>query len=394
MENPPTPSASARFPDEIPHFSPIDNLTDGPAIAASGIWAIDGDHLVCVEPFSDGPAVVLVPCEHVLILTVELPPMASTARRRAALPFAIEDRIGDPLESVHVALGAELSPNIWLAGIVRHDMMLRWAALLTQPGMEAASLVPDALSLPVPGIGGWSVDLAGTRAMVRLADGTASAMPLALLGAAWKAAGEPECVAYGDPLPPGMHGAPATIEPQPLAARLLQPALDLRQGQYAAPRRRVDAIWKRVAMVAALGAAAHGAIALADTLALRQNASAREAEVRALAATLQPGLVIGPDIGSALAEQGADAAPGTPSPFLALLTRSGVALATLQRPVVWRSVQFDRNLGTLTIAVEASDIAELQAATQALTGAGLKAQPGAASTDQGRAVGTIAIGGA
>lgn len=394
MENPPTTSSTARFPDEIPHFLQPETLAEEVEAPNSGIWAINGDELVCVEPFSDGPAVVLVPSEQVLLLAVELPPMASAPRRRAALPYAIEDRIADPLDSVHVALGAELAPNIWLTGIVRHELMLRWVSLLSRSGMESASLVPDALSLPVPGAGGWSVDLAAARAMVRLADGTASAMPLALLGAAWKAAGEPECVAYGDPLPPDMHGAPAAIEPQPLAARLLQPALDLRQGPYSAPRRRIDAIWKRVALVAALGAAAHGAIAVADTLALRQNANARETEVRALAASLQPGLVIGPDIGSALAEQAADEAPGTSSPFLALLTRSGSALATLQRPVVWRSVQFDRNLGTLTIAVEASDIAELQAATQALTGAGLKAQPGAASTDQGRAVGTIAIGGA
>ena len=369
-------------------------MTDEPLAATSGIWAINDDNLVCVEPFAEGPAIVLVPGEHVLMLAVELPPMTSTIRRRAALPFAIEDRIADSLDGVHVALGAELAPNIWLAGIVRRELMQRWVALVTRSGLEAAPLVPDALSLPVPGAGGWSVDLAGARAMVRHADGTGSAMPLALLDAAWNAAGQPECVAYGDPLPPAMHGAPAAIEPQPLAARLLQPALDLRQGPFAPPRRRIDALWKRLALVAALGAAAHGAIALADTWALRQNANSREAEVRALAATLQPGLLIGPDIGSAFAEQAADAAPGMPSPFLALLTRSGAALAGLQRPVVWRSVQFDRNLGTLTIAVEAADIPDLQAVSQALTRAGLKAQPGAASTDQGRAVGTIAIGGA
>ena len=357
----------------------------------SGIWSLDGDRLVVVEDFADGPAVVLVRSEQVLVLAVELPPIATTARRRAALPFAVEDRIADPLDDVHVALGAEVAPNVWLAGIVRHDLMRQWILRLAEAGIERAVLVPDALSLPVPGAESWSVDLAGNRAMVRAPDATGFAMPLSLLGPAWNAAGRPECVAYGDPLPPDMHGARVALEEQPLALRLLAPALDLRQGRYALPRRRTDPLWKRLAVVAAMGALAHGAIAAADTLALQRIARARAAEVRVLAGTLQPSLMIGPSLGTTLADLTPDGAGAQPSQFLSLLARVGGGLATLPRPVGWRSLAFDRNAGTLTLEVEADDIAGLQGVAQALTSAGLSAQPGTASTDQGRAVGAFVV---
>ncbi len=47
--------------------------------------------------------------------------------------------------------------------------------------------------------------------------------------------------------------------------------------------------------------------------------------------------------------------------------------------------------GTLTIEVEASDIAQLQQIAQRLIRAGLNAQPGAASSEGGHAVGTFVI---
>ncbi len=358
---------------------------------ASGIWSLDGDRLVCVESFAEGPAVVLVRSEHVLTLAAVLPPLANAVRRREALPFAIEDQIAEPLDQVHIALGSEVDDKTWLAGVVRHDLMRQWLIRLNEAGLERASLVPDALSLPVPGAGSWSVDLAGERAMIRAADATGFALPLAMLEAAWRSAGEPACIAYGEPLPPALHAAQAELEPEPLAKRLLTPALDLRQGPYALPRRRINPLWRRIAMITAAGALAHGAIAAADTLALRHIAAQRDAEVRALAASAQPSLVIGNDLSATLADLTPDSAASGPSQFLALLSRSGAAVAGLQRPVSWRSLAYDRGAGTLTLAVEAEDIASLQAVAQALTRAGLTAQPGAASVDQGRAKGSFAV---
>ena len=351
---------------------------------SSGIWSLDGERLASVEDFDEGPAVVLVPSEHVLLLAVDLPPIANVMKRRQAAPFAVEDRIAQPLDEVHVAVGDEVAPGRWLIGVVRHDTMRQWIARLDTAGLAHAALVPDCLSLPRPVGNSWSVDLAAGRAMVRPADGTGFAVPLGLLERSWRSAGEPECAAFGDELPPPMHAPSLDLPAEPLAERLLNPALDLRQGIYAAPRRRVDALWKRVATVAALGALAHAGIAIADTLALRDIAEQREQEVRQLAQTRQPPVILGPDLSSTAgtleAQVLAEAASGgavQPSLFLPLLTRAGQALAEAGPSVTWRSVGYDGSGQILTIEVEAADAATLQRAASALQGAGLQVTPGA-----------------
>ncbi len=250
MENLPNPMPADQEFEVIPTM-------EESARATGGIWSLEDDRLVCLEAFDDGPAVVLVRTEHVLIMTVELPPLANPTRRRAALPYAIEERIAEPLDAVHIALGSEIAPNTFLAGVVRHELMRQWVLRLAEAGLEQATLVPDALSLPIPGPDSWSVDLAGERALVRSADATGFAMPLALLASGWASAGEPACIGYGDPLPPQMAGPQTELEVEPLARRLLAPAIDLRQGLYARPRRPIDPLWKRIAVVAALVRATH-----------------------------------------------------------------------------------------------------------------------------------------
>lgn len=372
-------------PTDRPGF--VNGPDDGSAAIlrnSSGIWSLDGDRLASVEDFAEGPAVVLVPSEHVLLLAVDLPPIANAAKRRQAAPFAVEDRIAQPLEEVHVALGDELKPGRWLIGVVRHDMMRQWVARLERAELTHAALVPDCLSLPRPAGNSWSVDLAAGRAMVRPADGTGFAVPLQLLERSWRSAGEPECVAFGDELPPPMHAPALELQAEPLAERLLLPALDLRQGIYAAPRRRVDALWKRAATVAALGALAHAGIAIADTLALRDIAEQREQEVRQLAQNRQPPVILGPDLSTtagtleaqALAEE-ASGGVATPGMFLPLLTRAGGALAAAGPAITWRSLGYDGSGQILTVEVEASDAATLQRAASALQDAGLQVTPGA-----------------
>ncbi len=384
MENPPGPLSNAPNAGAFREPSPLRT--------AGGIWSLEDDHLASIEQFGSDLSVVLVRTEHVLIITAQLPPIASMARRRAALPFAIEDRIAEPLDEVHVALGAEVAPHTFIVGVVRHELMRQWVLRLAEAGLDRAALVPDALSLPVPGPDTWSVDLAGERAMVRLPDGTGFAMPLALFTSAWEANGKPHAIAYGDTLPPQMEAARTELEVEPLAHRLLVPALDLRQGPYARPRKPVDPLWRRIAFVTATGALAHATIATGDTLALSHIAGERETEVRALAATVQPSLVLDPELSTTVKSLApASQATAAPSQFLILIDRTGAALTAVDIPVLWRSVAFDQAVGTLTIAVETSDIAGLQRVLQALTAAGLTVQPGAATTDQGSAIGSFTV---
>jgi general secretion pathway protein L len=359
------------------------------ARTASGIWSLDGDRLSSVEDFDVGPAVVLVPTETVLILVVDLP-LPTRAKRIAALPFAVEDRIAEPIEDVHVALGAEVAPGRFLVGIVRHDVMRRWTLRLIEAELEQAMLVPDAIGLPVPGDESWSIDIAAGRAMVRRPDASGFALPVAHLESAWRAAGSPACIAYGDAPPPALDAASAAIEAEPLAARLTIPALDLRQGMYARPRRAAHPLWRRIAIVAAIGASAHGAIAAADTIALSRIADTRETEARALVAGVAPGVAIGDDLRTAVADlvPTANATPGT---FLPLMGRTSRALQSTGAPVSVRSLAFDASAGSIVIDVEAADIAGLQRVAGALTGAGLTAEAGAASVDQGRATGSFTV---
>ncbi|MGB3794920.1 MAG: type II secretion system protein GspL [Alteraurantiacibacter sp.] len=370
---------------------PANSGSDSESIA-SGIWLIDDDRLVSVEDFDDGPSTVLVRSEDVLILTVELPPISSVAKRRAALPFAIEDRIAEPLEEVHVALGAEIGPNLHLAAIVRHDLMLRWVAMLNTAGLERASLVPDCIGLPVPGAGSWSVDLAGERAIVRTEDRTGFAIPFALLEPTWKSAGTPACISYGDSLPPDLHAPEATIEKGPLAERLVEPDVDLRQGPYAPPRKAIAPLWKRIATVAVLGALAHATIAVADTIVLGGIADDREEQVRALALTAAPSLALGPDLSTLVADLPVTSQlSGTSSAFLTLMTVTGTAFGQANAPAIWRSVRFDDAGQVLMLEIETDDPAGLEQVAAALAEAGMDVRPGAVSMDGGRAVGSFEV---
>ncbi len=377
--------------------NPTDNLPMGQSLAAganrnsSGIWSLDGDRLSSIKDFDEGPAVVLVPSEDVLVLAVQLPPITSISKRRAALPFAVEGKIAEPLDEVHVALGEMIAADTYLVGIVRHDLMRQWVLRVEAANLPHASIMPDALALPRPADGRWSVDLTHERALVRLPDGTGSAMPPALLEGGWRVAGEPECVAYGDPLPAAMQAASVDLMAGPLAERLVHPALDLRQGPYAAPRRPMNPLWKRIAIIAAAGATAHAGIAIADTMVLQSVAREREAEVRTLAQNLQPGFQIGPDLSASVASitpRGTAAPPGV---FIPLLLRTGAVIGGLDTPVAWRAVDFDSTGDSMTIALESDQIAGLQQANAALREAGLNVRRGPVDTAQPRPVTSFVV---
>ena len=374
----------------------------------SGIWELADDKLVQLEGSVPGLPVVIVPSERVLLLPTPLPPMRSSTangndRRRRALPFAVEDRIADPLDQVHIALGQEISPGVWLAGVVDHAIMRDWIMRLEAGPTDdmgpdpaqlgRARLVPDALALPVPGLAQWSVNVTGMRAVVRTEDGGGFAVPH--LENAWRLAGSPACIAYGDALPalfgmaqPGSASASASAC---LSKYLSAPALDLRQGAYAVARKPVNPVWKKIALIAGLGAVAQGAIAVADTLALTHLADQRAADVRNFASTRQPPVVIGSDLSDAIAQLTPDTAKAGPGQFIPLLSRTSAVLAGSHVTANWRSVAYDQSAGTLTIEIETSAISDLQTIAKALTSAGFSAQPGAASSENGRAVGSLVI---
>lgn len=291
---------------------------------------------------------MLVPTEQVRLLAVDLP-LANRAKRLEALPFAIEDQIAEPLESVHLALGAEIAPKRYLVGVVRHEVMAGWVEAADEAGLSHAAMVPDALALPRPPEGEWAVDLAAERAVVRAGDGTGFAVPPAMLQAAWQAAERPTTLSYGLPLPAEMGAGGSTLAPETLSERLLVPPLDLRQGFYARRRPALPNVWRRLGWIVALGAAAHVVIATADTVMLRRIADRREADTRALAAIAAPGANLGGDLAASVADLLPAGSSGPPDAFLPLLTRVSGALGPLSGVINVRAISYQANALTLDL---------------------------------------------
>ncbi|RYY47415.1 MAG: general secretion pathway protein GspL [Sphingomonadales bacterium] len=316
---------------------------------AAGVWTLAGDRLIINEP--RGPATILVPTEQVRLLEVDLP-LASRAKRLSVLPFAIEDQIAEPLEGVHIALGDEVGPKRYMVGVVSHSVMSRWVEIAEEAGLGHAAIVPDAISLPIVAEDEWWVDIQLERALVRTQDG-GFACPVAMLRAAWEAAGKPDFVYSGDAPPAGMPSVGEGESPAGRLADLLaKPRLDLRQGIYA--RRATGSnLWRRLGWIVALGATAHIVIAAADTLMLRSIADRRAAETRALIATTSPGVTIGSDLVGEVTDLLPAPSNARPDAFMPLVARLSGALAPVAGSLTVRAMNFQAN--TLTMDVEGSD---------------------------------------
>ncbi len=335
----------------------VSNREDPPA---DGVWTLANGQAIIAEPH--GPATLLVPSESVRLLAVDLP-LASHGKRLAALPFAIEAMIADPIEAVHIVLGEPIGPQRYLAAVVRHGQMAHWAEIADAAGLGHAAIVPDALALPRPDGGGWCALAGAGRVVVRSGDGTGFAVPSALIGAAWDAAGRPS-IRNAGPAPIGELASAPLTDMIALADRLRAPAIDLRQGLYArrsAPARR----WlKRFGWLAAAGIAAHVVIAAADTAMLRVIAERRAADTRAAVAIAAPGTNLSDDLQGSVADLLPASAPSG-SAFVPLVVRTARALAPLSGAIRTRAMRFDGAALVLEIEPGAGVAAQVRDAMRA-----------------------------
>ena len=309
------------------------------------------------------PGVAWVPTEQVLLLSAVLPPL-SAGQRRAAVGFAVEDRIAQPLEQVAVVLGPLVGGAHVIAVVAR--------ALVAG---AKARLLPDVLALPVPDRG-WAVWVAEARVLVRLADGTGFAVGLADVAMVWRHAGSPEVLLCGGDLPEGMAAA-GTLALQPVGRAWAR--FDLggaeRDGLLRLPR----GIWA-LAGVLLLAAALHLGLIWADLGTERRVLAQREVALRgALTAVGQPDSGdLDADLGAALAA----AEPVRQSGFLPVMVASATALATVPGVSVQGLSWGDK---ALRLDLQAPDLAGLQAAEAALTAAGLAVRVGSAVNADGAA---------
>lgn len=355
-----------------PHDEAIVTIEPAPAGPAAGVWAVAGGAAILVD--GTVPATtLLVPSESVLLLPVDLP-LPNRAKRLAALPFAVEDRIADPIDAVHLALGDAIGDRRYLVAVVRHNVMAEWVAIAEGAGIGAAAFVPDALALPAP-VEGWSVEVTGGRALVRAADGTGFAIPLPMLVAAWEAAGRPVVQALGEPLPEAMAGDGAAFPPAPLGDRIAAAPIDLRQGAHARRRTAWPSTTRKVAMILGLAALAHGVIAVADTLMLQRIAERRQAALQQLVATTAPSVPTG---GDDFMVRVADLLPRPTGSnrFVPLLSRVAGALSPIGPALVVNAMTFEGN--ALTLDCQSPETGMADRLRAALLSAGVAAQVSAA----------------
>ena len=318
-----------------------------------------------------------MPTESVLLLRAILPPL-STGQRRAAVAFAVEDRIAQPIESVNVVLGP-FTEGAHLVVVASRDDI---ASSRAERPSSKARLVPDVLALPRPSEG-WAVWVGGARALVRLADGTGFAASLAALPLIWLHAGKPDVALCAGAVPDGIGVTSHVALPQfdPAYARL-----DLSAGAEASGLLRLPRGVLALATVLVMAAGLHLLLIWADLTTERHILTQRRADLRAALTGL--GQTDSGDLDTDLRAALAAAAPKAQTGFLPLMAKSSAALAAASglsvQALIWGG-------GALRLDLQASDLSGLQAAEAALTAAGIAVQVGSATSSDGVAKVTMTL---
>jgi general secretion pathway protein L len=337
------------------------------------------DNLVQDRADSRQVAPVILPAEQVSLFTASLP-IRGLRARRAALPFALEERISAPLGDVHVALCRGLDEgNKVLAAVVDLKVMEALTARDTGP------VWPETFALPSPqvpeGHVAWAVWRRGDRALVRLSDGTGFVTDQAMLPLIWDLANKPPVTAYGDALPAeidvGSHFAkPPKPDPKDLA-------VDLRQGQFAQASTNWSHHLKRVAALCAIALVGHFGIAAADAVALTNIAERERAMAQAAIDPILAGVTLTGDITPIMRRLAPAAQPETGSAFLPLLARLSTSLSEVKDQVGFRRITFSDNPARLTFLIETPTLDALQQAERLLRAQGLDVRSGAATAAAG-----------
>lgn len=227
---------------------------------------------------------LLVPGTQVLITRVSVP-ATQRARARAAIPWALEDRLVDEVETLHFALGERHDSGEWSVAVVARHRLDAWLERCAKAGIHPATVRPEPLALPIPAADEW-VALEETGAVIvrTAADGGFACEPdmLALVAGAREIPVRIRrlgaAVAEWPSEMAAAAGAPEPVD-GPVAAFTGIGGIDLLQGAYSR-RERAGRQLRRWRVPAAIGLALIAASGI--HLALDYRAlGAREAEMRA-----------------------------------------------------------------------------------------------------------------
>lgn len=327
-------------------------------------------------------------------------PARNEAEARRAAPFAIEDEIGEAVETVHVALGPKpenpnTPRNLQVASL---GAMTAWAEQLSALGLDDASLIASHSVLPAGNrlvsagnhvlgrLGGRTFTLerdVGADVFLGLVDGHDQ---LAIHGRDLAAAMRLEAASDGVPNDESLLAQLATwAEGQALP--------DLRQGAFR-PQRRVDLKnvkqWRVVGGLAAALGIGWFASVLLETNAMQ--ALAAELDKRTVEFVNAGWPQAGGDPQRALAAQRGPQGDA-PQAFPSALTAIAVLYQGVQsvEGAELRSVRYDRSRGQVAAVVAFDSFGGGDALTTAMAPSGLVIRAGDARQSGDKVVGEITL---
>lgn len=343
---------------------PSGTIQSGPLAAAAGLAA-------------RRTVTVLVPGEHVLLTTADLPPVHG-ARMRQALAFALEDQITVDVESLHYVAGPQDdSGRTPVAAIDRAWLRARLEGM-ESAGIRPTSLVPDFLALP------WQAGVCriardGGRVLVR--DGSISGFACepeildALLASRGRSATEPVQV-DGDLL--------AALLPQAVA-----PVLDLLDGEFVVRRPRTQALgaWRLPAALSAVLAI----VMVTGWMVQYRNVAAEHEALRAEIETLFTSLVPGEPMADPRAQVERMLGRGGSGSDELLLMLEATAVAFDAHPEIEiASLAFSG--GRLDLTVSAGSAEQLDGLRERLgAGTGIEAEIASATSRGDRVEGQLSL---
>jgi general secretion pathway protein L len=189
---------------------------------------------------------VWVPAAETVLLRANLP-TRSRSRIRKALPFALEDQLLDPPESLNFSHVANADGSLAVA-VTARARLKDWSAALESAGLRPESLAPAMLSVPYVQ-GAWTVGFTAAETILRTGEYAGQGGPLDLavppwlrvvLAGAQREGRAPERLIVQDP-PPGLDLAAwgealgiAVVEAAVERPSLAFPcSLDLLEGEFA-----------------------------------------------------------------------------------------------------------------------------------------------------------------
>lgn len=324
---------------------------------------------------------LILPGEQVSLMATVLP-LRGIRAKRAALPFALEDRISAPLEDIHIAFCRALDkPDQVLAAVVDRNVMQAAVNAGDSPVLPEIFALPTPVSVDQTLV--WAIWLSGSRALVRVSDGTGFVVDAAMLPLIWQQAVKPQIKSYGDALPDIIVAS--SYDPTPPKPDAKDLSVDLRQGAFAHKAADWSRYLKRAAIIAGVGLIGHLGIMIADTVALTRIADRERAAAQAAIDTLLPGLIVTPDVQPILRRFSPVESPPKGSAFLPILGDMSAALLEADSQITFRRLTFADNPARLTILVEVPGLDDLQQAERLLRAGGFGVTSGAATASAGGA---------